>query len=96
MAAVYGLVGMRDYEGHVSFNPRPLPGKMKRIRFPLTIRGQVLEVNMDRESITYSLREGEGLVIRHGSEDIRLSPDAQSAVRQISKPKKAKGKSKRK
>ncbi len=81
MAAVYGLAGMRDYDGHVSFNPRPLPGKMKRIRFPLTIRGQVLEVEIDRKSVTYSLRKGDGLVIRHGKEEIRLSPDTRISVR---------------
>ncbi|MFQ5798855.1 MAG: glycoside hydrolase family 65 protein [Bacteroidota bacterium] len=90
MAAVYGLAGMRDHDGHVSFNPRPLPGKMKRIRFPLTIRGQVLEVEIDRESVTYSLREGEGIVIRHGGEEIRLSPDAPISARPHSKPSKQK------
>ena len=90
MAAVYGLAGMRDYDGHVSFNPRPLPGKMKRIRFPLTIRGRVLEVEIDRESVTYSLREGDGLVIRHGKEEIRLSPDAPISARPHSNPSKQK------
>jgi alpha,alpha-trehalose phosphorylase len=90
MAAVFGLAGMRDYDGHISFNPRPLPGKMKRIRFPLTIRGQVLEVEIDRESVTYSLREGEGIVIRHGKEEIRLSPDAPISARPHSKPSKQK------
>jgi alpha,alpha-trehalose phosphorylase len=88
MAAVYGLAGMRDYEGHLSFNPRPLPGKMKRIRFPVTIRSQVLAVDIDVESVTYSLQEGEGLVIRHGGEEIRLSPDAPISVRPFLKPSK--------
>jgi alpha,alpha-trehalose phosphorylase len=99
MAAVYGIAGMRDYDGHLSFNPRSLPGKMKRVRFPLTIRGQVLEVKMDRESVTYSLREGEGLVIRHGGEEIRLSPHAPISVRPFlkpSKPRSAKRKPRRK
>jgi alpha,alpha-trehalose phosphorylase len=95
MATVYGLAGMRDYGGQVSFNPRPLPGGMKRIRFPLTIRGHVLEVSIDRESVTYSLREGDGLVIRHKDEEIRLSPDARSAVRPLLKPKRGKRKPKR-
>jgi alpha,alpha-trehalose phosphorylase len=95
MATVYGLAGMRDYGGQVSFNPRPLPGGMKRIRFPLAIRGQVLEVNIDRQSVTYSLREGDGLVFRYGDEEIRLSPDARSAVRPLLKPKRAKRKAKR-
>ncbi len=96
MATVYGLAGMRDYGGQVSFNPRLLPGGMKRIRFPLTIRGQVLEVNIDRESVTYSLQEGDGLIIRHKDEEIRLSPDARSAVRPLLKPKRGRAKPKRK
>ncbi|UCD58046.1 MAG: hypothetical protein JSV16_02725, partial [Candidatus Hydrogenedentota bacterium] len=76
MALVYGFAGMRDFGGYVSFNPRPLPGKVERIRFPLTIRGQMLEVDMNRESVTYSLREGDGLVIRHGGQEIKVSRDA--------------------
>ena len=76
MAMVYGFAGMRDYDGHLSFNPRPLPRRVERIRFPLTIRGQVLEVDIDRKSVRYSLREGDGLVIRHWDEEIRLSPGA--------------------
>jgi len=87
MALVYGFAGMRDYNGQVSFNPRPLPGRVERIRFPLTIRGQVLEVDIDRKAIKYSLREGEGLVIRHEGEEIRLSPDSPNSVRDCWKPK---------
>jgi alpha,alpha-trehalose phosphorylase len=74
MALVYGFAGMRDYNGNLFFNPRRLPDTLDRVRFPLTIRGQVLQVDMDRKSITYSLREGDGLVIRHEAEEIRLSP----------------------
>ncbi len=76
MSIVYGLAGMRDHEGQVSFKPKTLPGRLDRIRFPLTIRGQVLEVNLTQESITYSLRDGDGLVIRHEDKEIRLLPDA--------------------
>ena len=60
------------------------------VRFPLRIRGQVLEVEFGQESVTYSLREGDGLVIRHEDEEIRLSPETPSAMRPIgvlSKPK---------
>jgi alpha,alpha-trehalose phosphorylase len=74
MALVYGFAGMRDYNGNLFFNPRRLPDTLDRVRFPLTIRGQVLQVDMDRKSITYSLREGDSLVIRHEAEEIRLSP----------------------
>ena len=81
MTFVYGFAGMRDYEGRVSFNPRP-PEQTLRIRFPLTIRGRILEVDINRESVTYTLMEGDGLLIRHRDEEITLSPEAPSAVRQ--------------
>jgi alpha,alpha-trehalose phosphorylase len=84
MAVVYGFAGMRDYGGQISFHPRLAPKqkrKLSLVRFPLTIRGQMLEVEVDQESVTYSLREGEGLVIRHEGEEIRLSPEAPSATR---------------
>jgi alpha,alpha-trehalose phosphorylase len=86
MLVVYGFVGMRDYDGHISFHPR-IARKAERqltgVRIPLTIRGQVLELELGQDSVTYSLREGDGLVIRHEDEEIRLSPEAPSAVRPI-------------
>jgi len=87
MSIVYGLAGMRDYGGQISFDPRPLPGKLQRIRFPLTVRGQVLDVDMDRERITYSLREGEGLEIHHKGEEIRITTNVSIARPLKSKPR---------
>jgi alpha,alpha-trehalose phosphorylase len=92
MALVYGLAGMRDYNGQISFNPRPLPGRMERLRFPLSIRGQVLEVNIDRDSITYSLREGDGLMIRHEDQEIRVLPHSPISKPLRSRPRREGGK----
>lgn len=72
MALVYGFAGLRDDNGHVSFDPRPF-GREVRLRFPLTIRDQVLEVDIQKESATYLLREGSELVITHQGEDITLT-----------------------
>ena len=87
MAIVYGLAGMRDYKGEIFFDPRPLPGKLQRIRFPLMVRGQILEVHMDRDHVTYSLREGEGLEIRHKGEEIRVTTNASITRPLKSKPR---------
>lgn len=38
---VYEFAAMSDYEGRLSFNLK-LPKQLKRLRFPLTIPGQVL------------------------------------------------------
>jgi alpha,alpha-trehalose phosphorylase len=75
MSMVFGFAGMRDYGGSLSFDPR-LPDKAVRLRFPLIIKGQVLEVDMDggERCVTYLLREGTGLVITHQGQEIRLSP----------------------
>jgi alpha,alpha-trehalose phosphorylase len=86
MVTVYGVAGMRDYDGQISFNPRLAPKEKRKlsfVRFPLTIRGQMLEVEVGQESVTYSLREGDSLTIRHEDEEIRLSPEAPSATRPI-------------
>ncbi|UCG13826.1 MAG: glycoside hydrolase family 65 protein [Deltaproteobacteria bacterium] len=85
MVCVYGFGGMRDYDGILSFNPR-LPDMALRLRFPLTVRGQVLHVDVGKESVTYSLRQGDGLVIQHEHEEIRLSPVAPVVVRTYSRP----------
>jgi alpha,alpha-trehalose phosphorylase len=70
MAIVYGLAGMRDYGGKISFNPHKL---VERLCFPLTIRGQRLEVDIGKDAVTYTLQQGEGLAIRHRDEELKLS-----------------------
>jgi len=72
MGLVYGFAGMRDYDGTLSFNPR-LSDVTKRLRFFLTVRGQILEVDITQKSATYSLKEGSELTIHHQGEEIMLS-----------------------
>jgi alpha,alpha-trehalose phosphorylase len=70
MAVVYGLAGMRDYGGKISFNPKSW---IERLCFPLTIRGQRLQVCIDHGSVTYLLKQGEGLAISHREEELKLT-----------------------
>jgi alpha,alpha-trehalose phosphorylase len=70
MAVIYGLAGMRDFGGRISFNPRPF---LKRLAFCLTIRGQTLEVEIAQGTARYLLRQGEGLTIRHNDEELKLT-----------------------
>ncbi len=72
MVFVYGFAGMRDYHGCITFNPR-IPRNLERLRFPLTIQGKMLEVDINQESVTYTLREGDELVIHHKDREIKLS-----------------------
>jgi len=71
MVVVYGCAGMRDYDGTLSFNPR-LPQRLEGLRFNLTFREQVIEVDMTHEFVTYTLQEGEGLTIQHREKEIQL------------------------
>ncbi|MEH2182860.1 glycoside hydrolase family 65 protein [Nostoc sp.] len=71
MVLVYGFGGLRDYNGRLSFHPR-LPKTIKRLQFPLTIRGQRLEVDINHQSATYLLRQGTQLAIEHQGQDIHL------------------------
>ncbi len=72
MVFVYGFAGMRDYGGRLRFRPR-LPRQFKRLRFPLAIRGQVLDVDITQDTATYGLRNGTELIITHEGEEVRLS-----------------------
>lgn len=75
MMAVYGLAGLRDFGGRISFCPKP-PRRFERIRFPLTIRGQRLTLDIGQDAVTYSLESGDGLTIWHIGQEVRLQPGA--------------------
>ncbi len=84
MMFTYGLAGMRDHDGTLSFWPRRAPDDNATLRFPVAFRGQVLDVKVDLESVEYTLREGECLVIRHEKEEVRLTRQNPVAVRSVS------------
>jgi alpha,alpha-trehalose phosphorylase len=73
MLAAYGVAGMRDSNGRISFNPR-LGKNVEKLTIPLQIRGRRLVVEIDRktEAVTYLLRKGEGLEIFHRDEPVQL------------------------
>ena len=62
------------------------PEAESTLRFSLTYRGQLLEVEISPRSTTYSLREGAGLVIRHEDEAISLDRANPTAARPTKKP----------
>jgi alpha,alpha-trehalose phosphorylase len=70
MAMIYGLAGLRDHGGKLSFNPRPF---VKKLAFALTVRNQRLEVDIADGSVRYLLKEGQGLTIKHRGEELRLT-----------------------
>jgi alpha,alpha-trehalose phosphorylase len=85
MMLTYGFGGMRDDDGTLSFWPRRAPEDNAILRFPLTYRGQMLQVEIGVEKVQYTLREGECLVIRHETEKIQLTREHPLAVRAVSR-----------
>jgi alpha,alpha-trehalose phosphorylase len=85
MMLVYGFGGMRDDDGKLSFWPRRAPQDNAILRFPITYRGRLLEVEIGTENVEYALRQGECLAIRHEKEEIHLSLQQPSAIRPLSK-----------
>jgi alpha,alpha-trehalose phosphorylase len=85
MMLTYGLAGMRDDDGTLAFWPRRAPQDNARLRFPVTYRGQMLEVEVGTDRVAYTLRKGDGLVIRHETEQIELTPQHAVAVRPVSR-----------
>jgi len=85
MMLTYGFGGMRDDDGTLSFWPRRAPEESAILRFPITYRGQVLEVEIGLDKVEYALREGERLVIRHEKEELELTEENPRAVRPVSR-----------
>jgi alpha,alpha-trehalose phosphorylase len=85
MMLTYGFGGLRDDDGTLAFYPRRAPEENAILRFPLTYRGQRLEVEIGLETVQYTLRAGERLVIHHETEEIQLTRDQPQAVRAVSR-----------
>ncbi|MGX9424723.1 MULTISPECIES: glycoside hydrolase family 65 protein [Bradyrhizobium] len=85
MMLTYGFGGMRDDDGTLSFWPRRAPEENAILRFPITYRGQLLEVEIGLETVEYALREGERLVIRHEKQEVELTREHPVAVRPVSR-----------
>jgi alpha,alpha-trehalose phosphorylase len=85
MMLAYGFGGMRDDDATLSFWPRRAPQDNAILRFPVTYRGQMVEVEIGLEKVEYTLRDGGCLVFRHEKEEIRLTKEHPVAVRPVSR-----------
>ena len=84
MMLAYGFGGMRDSDGALSFWPRRAPEDNAVLRFPVTYRGQILDIEIGLEKVEYTLRQGERLVFCHETEKIELTREHFYAVRPLS------------
>ena len=83
MMLAYGLGGMRDDNGMLSFWPRRAPEDNAILRFPVRYRGQLLDVAIGVKTVEYTLREGDGLLIRHETEEVQLTRERPKATRPV-------------
>lgn len=83
MMLAYGLGGMQDFDGKLSFWPRRAPEDDAILRFRVAYRGQDMEIKIDSKQVEYNLRNGRHLTIHHESEEIQLSRERPSAVRPV-------------
>ncbi|MFP3914713.1 MAG: glycoside hydrolase family 65 protein [Actinomycetota bacterium] len=57
MTLIYGMAGMRDTGGQISFDPR-LPSEWRAIVFKLLVRGVRLSVDLDHDRVALTTDEG--------------------------------------
>jgi alpha,alpha-trehalose phosphorylase len=60
-----------NHSGRLSFRPNK---KVRHLRFHLTVRGQLLAVEITTDVATYKLEQGEGLTVYHRDERLDLRP----------------------
>jgi alpha,alpha-trehalose phosphorylase len=73
IALVAGFGGLRDHDD-LTFAPR-LPDELDRLAFTVTLRGCRLNVEVNREAATYSLRSGASLELAHHGQSFTLAGD---------------------
>ncbi|HJR91765.1 MAG TPA: glycosyl hydrolase family 65 protein [Acidimicrobiia bacterium] len=66
MALVYGMAGMRDIGGRITFDPR-LPDEWRTVQFRITVRGIWMDVDLDQERLALRTDSGELEVIVRGT-----------------------------
>ena len=86
MAVTYGIAGMRDHGGVLSFDPR-LPIQWEGMSFPLTVRGSELKVELSPDQATYRLATGGDLTLWHQDQEVTLR-EGESATLAVRRPEK--------
>ncbi|MFW6054741.1 MAG: glycoside hydrolase family 65 protein [Thermodesulfobacteriota bacterium] len=84
MVLVYGMAGLRDRDGRISFSPR-IPCFVRRLQFKLIIRGQLLEVVFSAAEVAYTLASGQELIIYHEDREVRLTRENPSFAAELKK-----------
>jgi alpha,alpha-trehalose phosphorylase len=73
MTLIYGMAGMRDTAGDISFDPR-LPAEWRAMIFKLMVRGMRLSVDLDHQRLVLSTDDGKLDVTVRG-ETVQVTPE---------------------
>jgi alpha,alpha-trehalose phosphorylase len=72
MAVVYGFAGYRWRARIPEFSP-VLARRCRRLRVPLLLRGSQLEVDIEEDQVTYSVRGGDPVTASHYGREFTVS-----------------------
>ena len=73
MVFVFGFAGMKGNGGSkLSFEPN-LPPQIEKLRFPVTFKDTMLQVDIDQKNIKYRLISGKEAVIMHNDKELKLT-----------------------
>jgi len=75
MAVVNGFAGMRDYTDELIFNPQ-LPSAWKNYEFNITYRGSRINIKVNENNSTFTLKSGKKVKFKVGNEQYELSKDS--------------------
>ncbi|GAX89506.1 beta-phosphoglucomutase [Effusibacillus lacus] len=84
LSIVHGFAGFREYQGELSFHP-VVPEKWEGYRFKITFKGRVIDIDVTRDAVTYTLLSGQPVTLQHFREEVSLAP-GKSQTRSL-KPK---------
>ena len=71
MVVVNGLAGMRDYDSGLCFNPC-LPDAWRGYRFKVRYQGRLIDVEVVKDRIRYTLLEGKSLTVTSNGNSLTL------------------------
>ncbi|GMA28610.1 glycoside hydrolase family 65 protein [Arenivirga flava] len=78
-ALTMGFAGMRDHGGRITFDPR-LPEGWDALRFPLTLHGSRVRVELRADAIAFEIEEGAGVTVHVRGDQVDLDPARPTSV----------------
>ncbi|MTV27643.1 glycoside hydrolase family 65 protein [Nitriliruptoraceae bacterium ZYF776] len=73
MSLTYGFGGMRDHDGHLTFDPR-LPSSWRRLSFRLRFHDRGLVVEVTHDTVTLTVVDGDRLDVEVRGHRVSLEP----------------------